>query len=255
MMAVVSRQGVGARCKSGALAAAVVSLPRNQLTHVILSTICLVGVYASFPFGSWGQVAKLYPIDEAATDPSFFLYRLRLIEAVASRDTSALYAALSPEIKISFGGSVGLEDFKREWEPDSSDSDLWSTLSEVLAGGGSMIGSSSDAWFEAPYWTSEWRNINYDAFEYGVIIGEQVIVRSRPTTQSEAIEALSYDIVHVVDHYPQTEEEGVAFVKIELDGGLTGFVSSDFFRSPVGYRAGFRKVDGAWQMQWFLAGD
>lgn len=200
-------------------------------------------------------MAKLYPVDEGATDPSFFVYRLRLIEAVASRDTSALYGALSPEIKISFGGGVGLADFRREWEPDSSESELWSTLSEVLAGGGSMATSGSDAWFEAPYWTSEWKNVSFDAFEYGVIIGEQVLVRERPTTRSEAIAALSYDIVRAVDPYALSEEEGMEFVKVELKDGKTGFVSREFFRSPVGQRAGFRKVDGAWQMQWFLAGD
>lgn len=180
---------------------------------------------------------------------------MRLIEAVANRDTSALYGALSPEIKVSFGGGVGLEDFRRQWEPDSLDSPLWSTLSEVLAGGGSMATSGSDSWFEAPYWTSEWRNVSYDAFEYGVIIGEQVLVRERPTTQSEAIAAVSYDIVRAVDPYAASEEEGMEFVLVELKGGRSGYVSKKFYRSPIGYRAGFRKVNGTWQMQWFLAGD
>ncbi len=228
---------------------------KSYLSFAPMLSVLLPSLLLALPYPSCGQVAKLYPIDQATADPSFFLYRMRLIEAVASRDTSALYGALSPAIKISFGGSVGLQDFRREWEPDKPGSELWSTLSEILAGGGSMATSGSDAWFEAPYWTSEWRNVSYDAFEYGVIVGEEVLVRARPTTQSEAIAALSHDIVHVVDPYPASEEEGVDFVQVELEGGMSGYVSREFYRSPVGYRAGFRKVDGAWQMQWFLAGD
>ncbi|MBT8400684.1 MAG: SH3 domain-containing protein [Rhodothermia bacterium] len=220
-----------------------------------MSTILLAAAQVSSPSTSLGQVAKLYPVDEGTTDPSFFIYRLRLIEAVARRDTSALFGALSPAIKVSFGGGAGLDDFRREWEPDSADSKLWSTLSEVMAGGGSMATSPSDAWFEAPYWTSEWRNVDHDAFDYGVIIGEQVLVRARPTTQSEAIAALSFDIVRAIDPYASSEEEGREFVQVELEGGARGYVSREFYRSPVGYRAGFRKVDGTWQMQWFLAGD
>ena len=40
-----------------------------------------------------------------------------------------------------------------------------------------------------------------------------------------------------------------------LADGTLGYVSEDFIRLVLGYRAGFARQDGAWRMQFFVAGD
>lgn len=45
------------------------------------------------------------------------------------------------------------------------------------------------------------------------------------------------------------------WVHIKLAAGRTGFVDRRFLRSPVDYRVNFAKLDGRWQLVFFLAGD
>ena len=71
------------------------------------------------------QVAKLYPVDEAARDPEFFAFRARLIVAVQKHDTAFLYSVLSEHIRISFGSGAGAAAFKERWHPEDPESRLW----------------------------------------------------------------------------------------------------------------------------------
>jgi hypothetical protein len=55
----------------------------------------------------------LLPVDEAVSRPDFFTFRARLAAAVAQRDTAAILEVIHPDIKSSFGGDDGIEDFNR----------------------------------------------------------------------------------------------------------------------------------------------
>jgi hypothetical protein len=55
----------------------------------------------------FGQTRKLYPVDEATKDPSFFTFRARLIQAVQRHDAAFLISILAPKITNSFGGDGG----------------------------------------------------------------------------------------------------------------------------------------------------
>ena len=61
---------------------------------------------------------------------------------------------------------------------------------------------------------------------------------------------LSYDIVRLPG--PGSSD---GWVQIELVGGTEGFMASPFVKSPLGYRAGFEKINGRWRMFFFVAGD
>ena len=111
------------------------------------------------------QVAKLYPVDEAARDPEFFAFRTRLIVAVQKHDTAFLYSVLSEHIRISFGSGGGAAAFKERWHPEDPESRLWDTLAEVLAFGGQFDESKT---FCAPYWFAARLSAGDDPFVYGV---------------------------------------------------------------------------------------
>jgi Bacterial SH3 domain len=199
-----------------------------------------------------GQVQKLYPVDEAAKDPTFFTFRARLIQAVQRRDAAHLLNILSPKIHNSFGGDGGIEEFKTMWKPERAQSEVWTELAKVLSLGGAF---DKDGIFEAPYISAKWPE-DKDGFELGAIIGENVRVRAAPQISSSIMRQLSFDIVEVTDWGGnKARGEKRDWIKVKLSDGQSGYVAEEFIRSPIGYRAAFAKEEGRWVMTYFIAGD
>ena len=225
-------------------------MPCSTQSSITSSLVLLVVLFV--PSAS-AQVAKLYPVDEAVQDSSLMLFRLRLIEALVERDTAFVYGHMSPEVKVSFGDADGVATFKSIWQPQDPDSRFWLTMAGVIGAGGTYDGNpdygDAEATFTAPYYFSAFPD-EYDAFEYVVIVGERVRVRSEPNTESDVLATLSYDIVRFTGEGPA---EG--WVQVELADGTAGYMAAPYVKSPIGYRAGFEKIGGRWRMFFFLAGD
>ena len=214
----------------------------------------------------WAQVGKLYPVDEAYRDPSFFVFRARLMEAIQQRDEAFVLSILSPDITNSFGGDGGVEEFKEQWQPQRTDSALWKELMAVLVLGGSFRDNRNGRYFTAPYTVSNFPDFPSDVlevFQGGVILGENVLVRQEPTADSPTIATLSFDIVKVGASNLQTRIPGVfsfyppkqGWIKVQVEGGLEGFVPEEYIRYPLYYRAVFMKREGRWLLSAFVAGD
>lgn len=219
-----------------------------RFTLKLLAVVFILSVYSP----SFAKEAKLYPSDEAYRDPSFFIFRARLLEAIQQRDAPFVISVLSPNIKNGFGGNDGISEFQRYWKPERSDSKFWKTMTGVLALGGSFSG---DATFMAPYTYSKFPD-EFDAFEHGAIVGENVRVRKEPKLDSQIIGTLSFDIVKVTDWTPKQDGGNKqAWVSVSLTGDAKGFIAKDYIRSPVDYRAIFEKKDGKWQLTAFVSGD
>jgi len=197
------------------------------------------------------QVGKLYPIDEGPKDPSFQAFRDKLIEAAKNRDMKFVLSILDPKIQNSFGGDGGVEEFKKQWKPGNSDSELWNVLLKILSMGGSL----SENEFCAPYVSCKFPELDLDPFEHSVIIGEQVRVREQPSLTSPIIASLSYDIVVSTAPFNLIKEDGRSWIAIKLSNGKTGFVSDQFIRNPIDYRALFMKKGGKWRMTSLVPGD
>ncbi len=137
--------------------------------------------------------------------------------------------------------------------PGAPESPFWSTMAGIIGAGGIYEAdpgySDAEATFIAPYYFSAFPD-EYDAFEYAVVVGERVNVRSAPSTEGEVLTRLSYDIVGLPG--PGSSD---GWVQIELADGTEGFMASQFIKSPLGYRAGFEKINGRWRMFFFVAGD
>ena len=76
------------------------------------------------------------PVDQAAAQPDFFTFRTQLKAAIARRDIQALLAVVRKDIKNSFGGTDGVDEFKQIWELDKPGTLILETLARVLALGG-----------------------------------------------------------------------------------------------------------------------
>ncbi|MEB4589636.1 SH3 domain-containing protein [Candidatus Thiothrix sp. Deng01] len=214
-----------------------------MLIRTLLVASCL-GV--ALTFSAMTEAAPLMPVDEATKQPDFFTFRAQLQTAIAKRDKAALLAAVNKNIQNTFGDDNGIDNFKKLWKIDQPNSPVWETLGTVLALGG---GFQKDHSFQAPYISSHWPNL--DGFENVAIIGDKVNVRKAPKQTSEVLQTLSYEVVPLAG--PGNGD--AQWVAIKLPNGKKGYVSRNYTRSPVDYRAFFAKVDGRWQMTVLVAGD
>lgn len=203
------------------------------------------------------QERQLLPVDEADKDASFKVFRDKLIAAVKRRDAKYVLSVVDPKVKNGFGGYDGIANFKKQWKIDSPKSELWDELLFVLTHGGSFQTQGRTKTFEAPYIFTDFPD-ELDAFEYSAIVGANVRLRAKPDLSAPVVGDLSYSIVKV-DYENSVEEKpnmgNYKWLKVETLGGKQGFVSAEFVRSPIGYRAGFEKIRGQWKMVFFLAGD
>lgn len=225
-------------------------LPKPVTVKLTL-TLCVIS--ALLVSSSWAD--KLYPVDEAPKDPSFHAFRKKLMKAVKNRDTTFILSILDENIINSFGGNDGIEGFKEQWKPDSPDSTLWETLYTVLSMGGSFAVFENQKTFCAPYVFSTWDRVgNFDAFEYYAVTGKNVKLRKEPGITSHVLLLLSYDIVKQTND-KSAKKDGHTWLQVETLSGKKGYVSDKFVRSPIDYRACFKKVKNNWRMTNFVAGD
>ena len=213
----------------------------TKLCRSVLVVCTLVFAQASF-----AQVI-LRPVDQAASQPDFFTFRAHVQTAIARRDASAVLTIVHKEIKNSFGGDDGIEGFKQKWKLESENSDLWKELGTVLSLGGSFDRAGR---FVAPYIFSRWP-AKVDSFENVAIIGANVRVREAPRNDSATVGSLSFVVVPLSREQKAHED----WTAIRQPNGKTGYVLSQYARSPVDYRAIFGRIDNQWRLTVFLAGD
>ena len=213
----------------------------------------------AFPSTQVREKGKLYPVDEAPKDTSFFLFREDLIDAVQNKDIFFITKALDPNIKASFGDPEGMPTFVRIWgleTPEKTkDSQLWEVLDKVLKGGGSFRDNKRT--FIAPYLYATFPG-EYDGFEYGAITGRGVRMREGPGLNTRTLKTLSYDIIKINGYSPEVDTiggEAHTWYTIETLDGTKGHVFGQFVDRPIGFRAGFERKGGEWKMVFLVAGD
>jgi hypothetical protein len=206
--------------------------------------------------GAFAQERYVRPVDEAGRDRSFAGFRAKLIESVRRRDSKYLVGILDPQIRNDFGGGNGIADFRARWKMDGPDSPLWDELLLVLMNGGTLSRENGTLLFSAPYTFSGMPD-GLDEFEHHAIFGRNVNLRSAPDPGSGVVARLSYNVVKV-DYANSVKSDGsedkYEWYRVRTLGGLEGFVSARYVRSPIDYRAVFRK-NGNWRLVAFVAGD
>ncbi|MEM9918253.1 MAG: SH3 domain-containing protein [Bacteroidota bacterium] len=215
------------------------------------------------PLPDWPEkpnntAGKLFPFDEAVRVSDLVDFRQQLYEATKRKNVEHLLQIIDPQIKCSFGGDSGKEDFVRMWQLDSlaAQSGIWQELEMVLSFGGAFIDPDNKL-FIAPY-QSVIDDFS-DPFSEGVIIGTDVRLREQPSTNSKVLDALSWDKVSIVYENNAKEEtigsETHYWQKIKTAKGQTGYIWGKYLGYSAGYRAAFEKRGEQWKMVSFLAGD
>ena len=211
-----------------------------------LAALVCVGA-AQFAMSAAPAVRTLARVDEAPKRADFLAFRGELRQIVAKRDVQALLRVVHPQIKNSFGGDDGIAAFRRIWRLEQGDSELWRELGAILSLGGTFQDAKT---FVAPYVFSRWPD-DLDSFDHVALTGSRVRVRAGPSIDARPLATLDFALLERGD---DNGERG-PWMPVVLPDGRKGFVSSDFARSPVDYRAYFNDIDGRWQLTLLVAGD
>ena len=198
------------------------------------------------------------PVDQASEDPSFVAFRTKLIAAAERKDAKFILLIVDPNISNGFGGRDGIANFKKDWKIESKESEFWAEFLPVIKNGGHFIGEGKNrlSLFAAPYTFMGFPE-DMDGVPNFAIFGSDVNLRKGPSTESEIVAKLSYNIVELVEDAGNAAEvqRKSGWFKVKTLGGLTGHVKSEFVRADIDYRAGFAKKRGVWKMTYFLSGD
>ncbi|NNE84173.1 MAG: hypothetical protein HKN28_09405 [Alphaproteobacteria bacterium] len=197
------------------------------------------------------DAVKILPVDQASQDPKFLAVRDKLLAAVRRRDVEAVVAVAAEDIKLSFGGDYGRDQFRQRLATDDNGEggSYWAELEWALKLGGVFNGDHGRQ-FCTPYvsCTGSHQCGDCDPFETLVAVSDRAPVYATADSESAILTHLSYDVVTLVDY-------GSPRQRIRLADGRIGYVAFPDFRSPIGYRAYFEKREGRWQMRIFIAGD
>lgn len=202
--------------------------------------------------------------DLAKPNTSFYEFRNRLRQAVKERDAEYIRAIAAPNIKLSFGLPMRLD----ELDLDNPNSLFWKRLERIINIGCAPFEGSPEivATANAQVWICPhlFQAVQIDdPYTDIFIVGENVNVRSQPSTDSPAIAVLSNEVVRVdpmgfeILSQEQREvlETNRGWRPIITPQGDRGFVSSRYAYSPMGYRAYFVNEGDGWFMTVFLVGD
>ncbi len=194
------------------------------------------------------------PIDEAARDKSFLTFRTQLVNAAKRHDAKFILSIVDRNIKNSFGGDDGIENFEKNWKIEQRDSEFWSEFSTVINNGGTFTIEGKTKTFFAPYVFKAFPE-DLDAFNHSIIFGNNVNLRAKADKNAAIVGSLSYNVVEILDSVKDANDiNKTIWYEVKTLGGKRGFVGAEFVRSPIDFRAGFEKRNGKWKMTVFIAG-
>ena len=205
--------------------------------------------------GATAQEAKLMPVDEAASDPSWLRFKARLLDALVKHDPKFVFSIVDSKIR-NISEKDGAAEFRKLWEPNSASSPLWVELPKILFLGGAYVKRDKGIIeFCGPYVHYKWPD-DAPANATGAIIAKEVLVKAAPSADAGTLQTLSYDLVNVIDWEVADERKDgrQPWVKIQTKAGA-GFVPEEQIRSPLEYRACFVKSGASWRMTGLEVGE
>jgi hypothetical protein len=197
------------------------------------------------------ETFRFQPVDEAGRNPVFLAFRDQLARAVETRDTHGLLDLVSDEIQMSIRDKAkrGKSAFIAEWGlvgAHAHESPLWDKLRETLKLGGAF----EEGEFRAPYVWARWPS-RFPHLDFFAVLSKSAAVHAKAEESSRTLETLTQEIVGRFDELPNPP----GWKAVRAPDGVTGYVRAEDVRSPVDFRALFRREKSGWRLALFAAGD
>ena len=193
---------------------------------------------------------KLLPIDESAKDATFTKFKQALVAAVEKRDAKFIESILTSDALASFGEDRGIGGFRRTYGIQEPTAPFWRELQSALGLGGTFTLARKE--FTTPYVAARWPE-KFDAMEYVALTAKDVVIHAAANAESKEVARLSYSILKLASENGTGDKK--EWAAVELPKGGIGFVPVSALRSPLNYRAQFRREGNQWKLASFVAGD
>ena len=238
----------------------------SRFCVVFLVVVLIVAALLIFPHPVDAEAKKLYPVDQAAQDPSFFKFRARLIQAVKNRDVKFIYSIIddptisptadpaikSPNEEPFFDGYNGSLKDLHDYDIEDPRSDFWEEMLKALSFGG--VFQRKDK-FIAPYYGYEVANNNDIGCMTAVVIGKDVPMHRYPNSMSRVISKFDYDILYIEDYFPCGFLWFLCtgWYYVGSDDSAEGFIQEKYIGRPCEHSAAFTRKGGKWRFTGFDA--
>ena len=198
------------------------------------------------------QERKIETVDEAGKDASWNAFRKRLFEALEKRDRKFVMSIVSSGVRNGSDSPRGTAEFRKQWLVDAEDSPLWDELRSALSLGSAwLVRENKRRELCAPYVLAKWPD-DVDFTKNGVIVAREALAKSEPSSGSETLATLSYDIIAVEDWELDDHDKASKqkWVKIKLKE-RDAYVPEEQIRSPIEHAACFIKTEFGWRLTVF----
>ena len=198
--------------------------------------------FVAAPARAQTGMRTLPPEDQSGRDPSLAQLLRTLRGIVERRDDRALRALMSPSFNVEFDVGKGPETFRRQWNSNARDSQVWDLLDRLLTLGGTFY---SPTLFALPYVYTRFP-ADLDKLSYVVSVRAKVPLRQRPDAHGPEVGTLDYAILPLTTPIKPPALLTEPFVEVRhADWGVCHVSRSDVY-SPAGHRAFFEKRQGRW---------
>ncbi len=214
------------------------------------AVLLLAALAAAAPAAA--QERKMEPVDEAGKDASWNAFRKRLFEALEKRDRKFVMSIVSSGVRNGSDSPRGPAEFRKQWLVDAEDSPLWDELRSALSLGSAwLVREKKRRELCAPYVLAKWPD-DVDFTKNGVIVAREALAKSEPSSGSETLATLSYDIIAVEDWELDDRDKSSKqkWVRIKLKE-RDAYVPEEQIRSPIEHAACFIKTEFGWRLTVF----
>jgi hypothetical protein len=191
---------------------------------------------------------RLPPVERCGGDPEFIAVRRQLELVIQKKDIDGLLSLMAQNVRVTFGGRYGREDFRQHWGRSKDQSELWKELRRATKlGCATAVDGQGEEYRAMPamFVTGD----DLDGFATWVAV-PGAMMRARPSPKAPVRMRLpAWTVLEEVDH------EGGPWIEARTPKGRKGFVSTDQARSIIDYRIVFGRRDGEWKITAFVAGD
>lgn len=191
------------------------------------------------------QQGRYAPRDECGSLPGARAFRLKLAEAVRTRDADTIAAMASEDIRLGFGGVDGRERFLAQLkQPDSKTMAALENLLQLGCAGSDGGGLTIPWYFQQNFGDT-------DSSSAMLVSGVDVPLRSKAAAESPVFEGVSWDVVTLVAGL----EPNAPVQHVRAGSGKTGYIETAKLRSLLDYRLLAVRQGNEWKITALLAGD
>ena len=228
----------------------------RKLFPLILLIIISTSVYSQQYLIGFG---KFYP-ENKYYESSFESFLIKFKNAINNYDKDYIYSVIDPDIELNLDDPLygkGFNSFKHIYNLNDSNSVFWKIDKRILSWGGTKSVEDGILGYRFPtiaineyidkYLDKlEIRGINTESDDinlFGLAIGENINVYSRPSVDSKIIGFLNYDFVKII----RNDYDNNNWHKIELKNKIVGFIKKDEIYKELGdYCLAFDKINNKW---------